>query len=161
MRNEKEILEIYQRNVDAVYRISLSYLKNPQDAEDVVQNTFLKMIEKNVEFHNKDHERGWLILTAANSCKNHLVYWFSRKRDSYELLDLFPDQEKEDQSLLELVLSLPQRYKATLYLYYYEGFDTKEIAKLLTKSPSTVRTHLERGRKYLRTLLEEENDHEK
>ncbi len=161
MRDEKQILEIYQRNVDVVYRISLSYLKKPQDAEDVVQSTFLKIIEKNIEFDNQDHERAWLIRTATNACKNYLGYWFFRKRDSADLLDNLPGQDEEGESLLELVLSLPQRYKATLYLYYYEGFDSNEIAELLRKSPSTIRTHLERGRTYLKTLLEVDNNHEK
>ncbi|NLB20152.1 MAG: hypothetical protein GX829_04820 [Clostridium sp.] len=72
MLSEKEIMEIYQRNVDVVYGISISYLKNAQDTEDVVQGTFLKMIEKNMIFESPSHERGWLIATASNACKNHL-----------------------------------------------------------------------------------------
>ncbi len=161
MREENEILEIYQRNVDAVYRISLSYLKSPQDAEDIVQSTFLKMIQHDGVFENVEHERGWLILTASNACKNHLKYWFYRKRDSSDILETIGGKDQENLDLLSMVLALPQRYKVATYLYYYEGFDTNEIAKILKKSPSTIRTHLERGRKYLRGLLEEENNYEK
>lgn len=160
MLKKQEIIAIYERNVDAVYRISLSYLKKPEDAEDIVQGTFLKMIEKQMIFENQNHERGWLILTASNLCKNHLNYWFNKKRGSSQYLETAADTSEEEKESMALVLNLPHRYKMPIYLYYYEGFSTQEIAEILKKSPSTVRTQLERGRKKLKELLEEEN-HEK
>ena len=161
MRDDQEFLALYHKNVDTVYRISLYYLKNPQDAEDVVQETFLKLMEKPVGFENQNHERGWLILTASNACKNHLSYWYFKKRNPPSFLETIPSKPEETKEMLELVLSLPKRYMIVIYLYYYEGFDSNEIAKIIKKSPSTVRTHLERGRKHLKTLLEQEENDEK
>ncbi len=158
--SEKEIMEIYQRNVDAVYGITMSYLKNAQDTEDVVQGTFLKMIEKNMTFDSPSHERGWLIATASNACKNHLSYWFNKKRSTSLILETFSDVSEEKKEILELVLALPNRYKNSIYLYYYEGFSTEEIARILEKPSSTIRTQLERGRKLLKTLIQEERSNE-
>lgn len=75
-------------------------------------------------------------------------------------LETMADVSEEEKEILELVLSLPNRYKNSIYLYYYEGFSTEEIARILGKAPSTIRTQLERGRKLLRTLIQEEKSHE-
>lgn len=158
MRSEQEIMEIYERNVDTVYRIALSFLKNPDDAQDVVQNTFLKMMKKSTVFESLSHEKGWLVLTASNLCKNHLSYWFNHKRGSSSFLDTMAsksEDEEEIKNTLQLVLDLPNKYKISIYLYYYEGLSTEEIAKHTKKSPSTIRTHLQRGRNLLKIRLEE------
>ncbi|NLB20153.1 MAG: sigma-70 family RNA polymerase sigma factor [Clostridium sp.] len=75
-------------------------------------------------------------------------------------LETMADVSEEEKEILELVLSLPNRYKNSIYLYYFEGFSTEEIARILGKAPSTIRTQLERGRKLLRTLIQEEKSHE-
>lgn len=74
-RSDKEITEIYERHFSMVYRVCFSYMKNPQDTNDMVQNTFMKLVEHGVEFENPEHEKAWLIVTASNLCKNHLRHW--------------------------------------------------------------------------------------
>ena len=79
--DEIKFKEIYDRNVDAVYKVSFSYMKNKHDAEDVVQDTFVQLIRKNPQFENEKHERAWLIVIASNLCKNSLKSWKRKNED--------------------------------------------------------------------------------
>lgn len=145
-----EITQIYSRQFDTVYRVCLSYMKNAEDAEDMVQETFLKLILCEKQFESEEHERAWLIVTASNTCKDELRRWKRR----LENIRLFPKQEntvpKEDDKVLEWVMALPVKYKQVIYLYYYEGYQTSEIASMLHCSESTVRNQLLRGRRLLK-----------
>lgn len=145
-----EITQIYSRQFDTVYRVCFSYMKNAEDAEDMVQETFLKLISCEKQFESEEHERAWLIVTASNTCKDELRRWKRR----LENIRLFSKQEntaqKEDNRVLEWVMALPVKYKQVIYLYYYEGYRTSEIASMLHCSESTVRNQLLRGRRLLK-----------
>lgn len=145
-----EITQIYSRQFDTVYRVCFSYMKNAEDAEDMVQETFLKLISCEKQFESEEHERAWLIVTASNTCKDELRRWKRR----LENIRLFSKQEntaqKEDDRVLEWVMALPVKYKQVIYLYYYEGYRTSEIASMLHCSESTVRNQLLRGRRLLK-----------
>lgn len=149
-------MDIYERHVDMVYRICFSYLKNTTDTEDMVQNTFIRLLEQSVVFENEQHEKAWLIVTARNLCRNHLKSWWRKNRDVEEQMYRLAMEEEADQDLLELVLKLPEKYRVTLYLYYYEGYDSAEIAKLMDKPSSTIRNYLQRGRERLKEMLGED-----
>lgn len=156
LREEQRIMDIYERHVDMVYRICFSYLKNTTDTEDMVQNTFIRLLEQSVVFENEQHEKAWLIVTARNLCRNHLKSWWRKNRDVEEQMYRLAMEEEADQDLLELVLKLPEKYRVTLYLYYYEGYDSAEIAKLMDKPSSTIRNYLQRGRERLKEMLGED-----
>lgn len=145
-----EITQIYSRQFDTVYRVCFSYMKNAEDAEDMVQETFLKLISCEKQFESEEHERAWLIVTASNTCKDELRRWKRR----LENIRLFSKQEntaqKEDDRVLEWVMALPVKYKQVIYLYYYEGYRTSEIASMLHCSESMVRNQLLRGRRLLK-----------
>ena len=126
LRTDKEITEIYHRQIDTVYRICYSFMKNKPEAEDMVQETFLRLIASGKTFENQRHEKAWLIVTASNLCKDQLKRLYRTDED----LD-----------------------KTAVYLYYYEGYTTREIAGLLHCPQPTVRTRLARARKQLKTML--------
>ena len=147
----KEFMEIYRRQVDTVYRICYSFMKNPADAEDLVQETFLKLLSMEKQFENERHERAWLIVTASNLCKDSLRKWW-RKNEDIDDYDHIPANQQED-SMLSYILALPAEYKDAVYLYYYEGYTTGEIAKLCRTRESTVRSRLSRARKQLKTMM--------
>ncbi len=156
--DEKKFKEIYERNVDTVYRICYSYLKNKSDAEDIVQETFIRLLRKVVEFENYNHEKAWLIVTASNLCKNNLKSW-KNKIDNIEDYNLTNSNEENDiDEILHIVLNLPNKYKTTIYLYYYEGYSSIEIAKITGKKESTVRSQLKRGREILKVKIGGELD---
>lgn len=154
LRTDKEIEEIYYRNVDTVYRVCFAYLKNKADTEDMVQNTFLKLISYNKEFNNSDHEKAWLIVTATNLCKDfYKSKWIKRENiDDFEN-NLYTKQELNIDETFEAIMTLPHKYKTAIYLYYYEGYSCSEIADILHKPNSTIRVYLHKGRKILKNML--------
>lgn len=155
--NEIKFKEIYDRNVDIVYKICYSYMKNKFDSEDIVQEVFVRLIRKNPEFENEKHEKAWLIVTASNLCKNNLKSW-KRKMEDIENYESDCVEELKEDNTIHIVLNLPDKYKTVIYLYYYEGYTTIEIAKAMEKNESTVRSLLKRGRDLLRVEIGGEAD---
>ena len=155
LRTDKEVAEIYDRQADTVYRVCFLFMKNPQDAEDMVQNTFLRLMSRMPRFENTDHEKAWLITTASNLCRDALRHWWHRTVgiDDTEPLQapLFAIDET-----LQKVLDLPANYRTALYLRYYEGYSGAEISRMLHKSESTVRGWLRTGRNLLKLELTSE-----
>lgn len=153
------IEEIYRRHVRTVYRLCFSYMKNAADSEDIVSDVFAKLLKMGTNFQSLEHEKAWLLRTASNMCKNSLRHWWRKREkidghESHENLQS-TDQFREDE-ILSTVLELPQRYKDVIYLYYYEGYKTEEIAGILKKPSSTVRSLLRNARIILKGVLENE-----
>lgn len=146
--------EVYDRQFPRVYRLALLYLKAPSDAEDIAQNVFLKYLKKPKSFKDISHEKAWFITVTRNCCKDYLKsFW----RQNVDLGD-FPEREAESagESVLDVMLKLPAKYREVLYMYYYEGYKAGEIAKMLKRNESTVCTQLSAGREKLRELLDRE-----
>ena len=147
-----DIEGIYGRQVSTVYKVCYSFMRNAPDAEDAVQNVFLKAIGSNQYFQNEEHEHAWFVRTAANHCKDVLK---SAARKSVSL-DGVPEPAAilgEPDGVLDAVLALPPKYKDAVYLYYYEGYTASEIARMLNRNASTVRSHLSEARSILRETL--------
>lgn len=157
--DELKFKEIYDRNVDNVFKICYSYMKNKDDAEDIVQDVFMQVIKKNPEFENEKHERAWLIVTASNLCKNNLKSWKRKNEDISDYESKLYEESKEDNTI-NIVLNLPEKYKTVIYLYYYEGYSSIEIAKAVNKKEATVRSLLKRGRDILKIKIGGEFDEE-
>ena len=147
-----EFLEVYSRQVDTVYRVCYSFMKNKADTEDLVQETFLKLLSTGKTFENERHERAWLIVTASNLCKDSLRKLWRRHENIDDFLDLAADEKQED-SVLEVIFQLSNDYKDAVYMYYYEGYTTVEIAAHLHCPEATVRSRLMRARKQLQSMM--------
>ena len=158
LRDDEEITGIFKRHGQVVYRICFAYMKNHADAEDALQQTFFKLIEKRPVLTSEEHEKAWLMRTAANICKNALRYWWRKRQDIDDMHDLATNIE--DDTVLQEVLKLPEKYKIVVYLYYYEGYNNVEIADILKKPPSTIRNHLREARSILRERLGDDFDEE-
>lgn len=152
LRTNKEFIEIYNRHVDTVYRLCYSFMKNQADAEDMVQETFLRLLSSGKQFENQRHEKAWLIVTASNLCKDSLKKWWRRSESIEDHLDT-PGRQTGENPVLEAILSLRKEYKTPVYMYYYEGYSTTEIAQYLNCPEATVRSRLSRARKQLRSML--------
>ena len=153
LQSDRQILEIYDRHVDTVYRVCYSLMKNKTEAEDMVQETFLKLITSGKEFVDARHEKAWLIVTASNLCKDNLKKWWRRHEDIEDYLTIAQETGYADPTILETILKLPHDYKTVVYMYYYEGYTTVEIAHYLHCAEATVRSRLSRARGQLRTML--------
>ncbi len=155
-QNAERLLDIYG---NAVLRMAYSYLHNMSDAEDILQETLIKYLKTQPELEGPELEKAWLLRVAANLSKNRLDY--NRLRDTDELEETLVSQEREDLSFLwEAVKQLPDANREVIHLFYYEGYLTAQIAKILNRRESTVRSDLRRGRERLKKILKEDYDFE-
>lgn len=155
MNGPNELNEFVQAAVykhsQTVVKISFSYLKNTTDAEDIAQEVFLSLMQKNPEFENEEHLKAWLIRVAINKCKNHLKSgWFRSNNPIPEDMPYLPGEQSE---LLHAVFSLSVKYRLPIHLFYYEGYSIKEIAEILGEREATIGTRLARGRKILKDII--------
>ena len=155
LRTDKELAEMYQRNVNSVYKLSYIYLKNIADAEDAVQSVFLKLLQKNMRFNDCAHEKAWFITTTKNHCKDILKSWWRQRCVDFETLSEMAsqDQNPEETELTAKLLDLSEKYRVVLYLYYLEEYSVREIAGLLGRNESTIQSQLQRGREKLKIEL--------
>ena len=109
-------------------------------------------------FHDPEHERAWLIVTARNECRNQLKHWWRTRRESEEVLNSLTWEQPEDGALWESILRLPEHCRVALYLHCCQGYTAQETAEILGKNPSTIRGWLFQGRKRLKKLLEVDTD---
>ncbi len=144
-----------ERYGDTVFRLAYSYLKNRADAEDVMQETLLRLYDAD-EFESPEHERYWVIRVAVNECKKLLRSpWRRRTAPLEEVPETAVLDTPAQTELFHQVMALPYRYRAAVYLHYYEGYAVKEVAALMNANPSTVQTWLMRARGQLRHHLKE------
>jgi len=152
-RTGKEITEIYNRHVDTVYRICFSFMKNVPETEDMVQETFLRLISSPVVFQSKAHEKAWLIVTASNLCRDTLKKWWRKTEDINDPTLGLKQPPFEINEVLAAILELPHDQKTVVYMYYYEGYSTADISSYLRCPHATVRSRLSRARKNLKMKL--------
>ena len=150
--SSEEFEIFYDKYKNYVYRICFTYMRRAADAEDCAEDVFVKVLSSNLKFNDENHEKRWLSVAAANHCKNKLKQ--RNRLDAYQT-DISEDipAENENKDTLQAVLSLPDKYKSVVWLHYYEGYKTNEIAKILKKPPSTVRNLLSDARKLLKEML--------
>lgn len=151
-RDSFEILVYTYEN--KLYRTALTLMGNRADAEDMVQDAFIKLYEKQPEFESTEHEKAWLIRVTINLCKNRLRSSWWKKTES--LLDSYPGVDTQQDELINTVMELPTKYRIVILLYYYEGYSSKEIAEIIGKNDAAVRQLLSRARKELKNYLEGE-----
>ncbi|MCM1539891.1 MAG: sigma-70 family RNA polymerase sigma factor [Blautia sp.] len=154
MRNAEDLNRAMETYADMVRRICFVHLKNRHDSEDVFQNVYMKYLLHEDSFQSPEHEKAWFARVTINACTDWLRYFSRRKWVPLEVMD----EEKatlDDTSseLLETVLSLPEKYRNVIYLYYYEEYSAVEIAGILGKKENTVYTWLSRAKEILRDRL--------
>lgn len=138
-------------NENRLYRAALAILGSAAEAEDAVQDTFLKYLEKRPRLQSPADEANWLMRVTVNGCRDRLRSAY--RRCSVPLTEELPAPGPEEQQELEELLTLSPRDRALIHLYYYEGYSTAEIAALTGQREGTVRSRLSRARAQLRTLL--------
>ncbi len=154
--DSSEFNRIVDKYADVVFRSALSFCKNKSDAEDITQNTFVKLLKREDGFESDDHIRKWLIRVTANESKSLWRSFWSKKVISFGDLDYEPAYiEPEKNEIFIEVMKLPEKYRTVLHLYYYENYHCDEIASVLGISESNVQTRLMRARKMLKEKLGE------
>lgn len=141
----------------AVYRLAYARTGSRTDAEDVMQEVFLRLVKTRPVFDSGAHAKAWLLRVASN-CASDLFRLPWRRREEPLTEDMTAPEAPEPGSVTQAVLSLPARYRVPVHLYYYEGCSVAEIARLTGKSEGTVKSHLHRARNLLRDKLKEEDE---
>ena len=150
---EDEFLPLFDKYHNMVYRIALVSTKSPQDAEDIVQTVFLKLLEGNTR-PLPGHERAWLTTVTVNTCRDLMRWNWRRKTEPLD--ESIPFSDPEESALFEAVTALPKKYRMVVHLHYYEGYTCDEISNLLNITPSAVSMRLHRARSLLRSTLKED-----
>lgn len=153
MRNisEQDFNDKYFLYKNTIYSIAFSYVHNTVDADDVVQDVFMKYLNSNEQFKDNDNEKYWLIRVTINTCKSFIKKAWKQKvnLDDDQIIHT-PDKQNTDISLFEIVYNLPQIYKEVIILYYYENLSIIDISKTLKISISAVKKRLERARNIIK-----------
>lgn len=151
---QSEYVNSVKENSQRLFLIALSYTKNQADAENILQNTFLKLWKHREELSNTEHINKWLTRVCVNECKNYVVSPFRKRTVSYEeYRETYSLSSEKDYDLLCAVQSLPKKERAVIHLFYYEDLPVKEIAKLLGTTVNNVTTGLSRARNRLKEKL--------
>ncbi len=146
----KRVVTQYSR---LLLRIAFIRLKSAADAEDAVQEVFLRLITKCPRFRDDEHEKAWLIRVTINLSNDILK---SSARKNVPLDEEISSGDDESAKLLWAVRSLPAKYGTVIHLHYYEGYSIREIARILALPAATVGTRLSRARALLKPILEKE-----
>ncbi|WP_145330820.1 RNA polymerase sigma factor [Paenibacillus xylanexedens] len=151
-----EVTNIYDTYADTLFRIAMVHLGKREDAEEATQDTFIKWMEKAPVFNDAEHQKAWLIRVITNHCKSLLRKGWRKREVKLEAVEPVMMDNPEDQALIELVLSLPVKYRSVVHLYYYEDYGIRDISKILEISESAAKMRLQRGRQLLKLELEGE-----
>lgn len=153
---EQEFCEQYAKYKNTVYSVIFNYVQNAEDTADLLQEVFIKLYSTDTQFTGDEHRKAWLIRVSVNMCKNHLRSIKNRKNVVLEEDIPYFDQTA-DNELLKVVLTLPEKYRIPIHLFYYEDYSIKDIATVLDLPESTVKIHLKRGREKLSKILKKED----
>ncbi len=152
---DREIVRIVETYSDMLMRIALNRMNSIAEAEDVVQSTFERLMKRQPRFETREHEKAWLIKTAIRICIDEARR--ASRRTSVPLNEeIAAAYSEESFELLETVRRLPEHDRDAVYLYYYEEYTIREIAKILGEREGTTRSRLSRARKKLRAIMEGE-----
>lgn len=133
---------------NTLLRICLCLLGNEKDAEDAVQETLMKYMQKTPSFENETKEKAWLVTVATNQCRDVLRARIRHPQVELESIQHF-SMEKEELGIMEALMALPEKFKTVLLLHYVEEYKVEEIARMIEKTPSAVKMRLQKGRKLL------------
>ena len=140
---------------NTLYRLCFVMLGNESDAEDAVQEAFIKYLQKAPQFENSDHEKAWLITVAINQCRDILRFRNRHPQINSEYLQEL-SACSSDSGILEALMTLPEKFRLVLALYYVEEYRIDEIARMIGKTPSAVKMRLQKGRKLLGEVYRKE-----
>lgn len=156
-----EIEKLLLQYSNMVYRLAFIQMKTKEQAEDILQDVFLKLMQQTNRHESSEHEKAWLIRTTINCCRDYWKSaWFKRRAPmdeiTYTANTISPDKSSSTGFITQCVKKLPVKYRQIIHLYYYEEYSLKEISVILQINENTVKTRMVRGRELLKKYLEKE-----
>jgi RNA polymerase sigma-70 factor, ECF subfamily len=161
--NVTEYNSCVDKYLKMVYRISFHYFGNREDAEDVSQDVFLKLYSHNTKFESEEELKAWLIRVTTNTCHSYFRNPFRKRKteiDEKEIENIVGSSSSEQgiinrKVVMDAVMSLPERYRIVVYLYYYEEYSICQISNTLNIKETTIQTRLSRAREKLKSVLKD------
>ena len=151
---------LYQKYAGIGFRTAYNFLLNKDDAEDIVQEVFIKYFISNKTFNDDNHEKAWILTVTANLSKNVLR---SKSRQNLELDDTIKIVDNKFEKAItnhldleEAMKKLTANQRLVIYLFYYEQIPIKNIAKIMKSNENTIKSHLLRAKSKMKTYLEKE-----
>lgn len=151
---EAEFRQVVDAYRDVVFRVAYTYLRDGADADDVTQEVFVKLLKRKGPFNDPDHLRNWLVRVTVNECRSLFRKPWRRVEDIEAYANTLQVPDAQTRQILVDVMTLPEKYRVPLVLFYYLDLPTQEIADILRVPAATVRTRLSRGRAKLKKILE-------
>lgn len=151
---ENQLKEHYLLYKDMVFRISMIYVANIEDAKDITQEVFIRLMKHGFNFEDDNHEKKWLIRVTKNLCCDYHRSKWSKRESFDEIEKQYYQNDHESFETLEEIMKLSDKYKLIIILYYYEGYQIKEIAEMLNKKESTIKMRLKRAKEILKIEME-------
>jgi len=149
-----EFERVFKRNNKRLFLIALSFTANQSDAEDILQNSFMKLLKAKTVFENDEHIDKWLTFVAVNESKNLIKSAFRKKSADFEdYMSTYSFDCEKSEDLFNAVMSLPKKMRTVIHLFYYEDMPIKDIADMLNIKQSAVKTRLCRAREQLKIKL--------
>jgi RNA polymerase sigma-70 factor (ECF subfamily) len=145
---------LFAEYADMVYRLAFLRTKSGTDADDIVQEVFLRALRAKPAWNSREHQKAWFLKVTINCSKSLLTSAWRRNTvpEDENLLS----QMQESTEVYPYVLALPMKYRTVIHLYYYEGYRVSEIARITGAAENTVKSHLFRARDMLREQLKGE-----
>ena len=159
MLTNEQFIYYAEKYMGTVFRIAFNYMKSRADADDITQNVLIKLYGAKKNFDSDSHVKYWLIRVTVNECKKAFLSPWRRDASIADYADALSFATPEHSELFYAVMGLPKKYRAAVFLYYYEDYSTEEISRLLGIPRATVCTHLKRGREQLKINLSEAKDY--
>ena len=151
-RADEDIEQIVRQHAATVYKLAFAQTRNRSDAEDIMQEVFLRYIRRLPDFESEEHAKAWFLRVTCNCLKN---YWNAPfRKNTEELVDDIPCEDPEELGMQELMRQLPKDFRVILHLFYYEDMSTAQISRRTGRKESTVRVYLTRARRQLKEILE-------
>ena len=154
----EKMTEIYDKYSNAVYRMAFAYCKNKADAEDIIQEVFISRFSADIVFEDEAKEKSWLLKVTVNKCRDmfrSLRYKYSLTSIPLEEADIIYETQEES-DVYHAVMSLPNKYRTVIHLFYYEEYTIKEISAITGDKETAIQTQLYRARKKLKDILGKE-----
>lgn len=154
----EKMTEIYDKYSNAVYRMAFAYCKNKADAEDIMQEVFISRFSADIVFEDEAKEKSWLLKVTVNKCRDmfrSLRYKYSLTSIPLEEADIIYETQEES-DVYHAVMSLPNKYRTVIHLFYYEEYTIKEISTITGDKETAIQTQLYRARKKLKNILGKE-----
>lgn len=155
VRVDEDIERLMQMYGDKLFRICLITLGNASDAEDAVQETLVKYLQKAPVFKGEEHKKAWLLTVATNQCRDMLRF---KKRHPIVNMDEIREvtSETTESGILDALMLIPEKYRMVLVLYYVEEYSIENIAKMVGRTKSAIKMRLQKGRKLLLDVYRKE-----